>query len=111
MAEKIKLVQGDTSPQLKFTLTNEVTGNPINLSGATVTLHFRAVGSTTTIFSRQALVNPETASTGVCVVVWNSGDLNIEAGDYEGEVEVVLADGARETIFELLKFKVREDFA
>lgn len=111
MAEKIKLVQGDTAPQIKLTLTNEVTGAAINLTGATVTLHFRAVGSTTVTFSKQALVNPETASTGVCVVVWNAGDLNVDSGDYEGEVEVVLADGARETIFELLKFKVREDFA
>lgn len=111
MAEKIKLVQGDTSPQIRLTLTDESSGDPIDLTGATVTLHFRAVGSTTVLFSREALVNPETADTGVCVIEWQSGDLNVDFGDYEGEVEIVLADGRRETLFDLLKFKIREDFA
>ena len=111
MAEKIKLVQGDTAPQIKLTLTNEVTGAAINLTGATVTLHFRALGGQTPIFSRQALINPETAGTGICLIDWQPGDLDVEAGDYEGEIEVVRQSGARETIYELLKFKVREDFA
>jgi hypothetical protein len=35
----------------------------------------------------------------------------VDAGDYEGEVEVVRSTGVRETIYDLLKFKVREDFA
>lgn len=111
MAEKIKLVQGDTAPQLRFTLTDDLTGNAINLTGATVTLHFRAVGETAPLFSRAAVISNETATSGLCVVAWQAGDLNVAAGDYEGEVEVVLANGTRETIFELLKFKVREDFA
>jgi hypothetical protein len=111
MAEKIRLVQGDTAPQLRLTLTGESTGTPINLTGATVTLHFRAVGESAPIFSRLAIVNPETASTGVCVLNWLEGDLNVPAGDYEGEVEVVRSTGARETIYEILKFKIREDFA
>jgi hypothetical protein len=54
MAEKIKLVQGDTGPQLRLTLTDEDTGTATDLTGATVTLHFRAAGSTTVIFSRTA---------------------------------------------------------
>lgn len=111
MADKIKLVQGDTLPQLRFTLTDELTGDPIDLTGASVTMHFRAVGSTTKLFSRAAIVNPETADTGVCILDWQAGDLNVDAGDYEGEVEVVLDTGARETIYDTLKFKVREDFA
>jgi len=111
MAEKIKLVQGDTGPQLRLTLTDEDTGTATDLTGATVTLHFRAAGSTTVIFSRTATINPDTATTGVCYVEWASGDLNVDAGDYEGEVEVVRSTGVRETIYDLLKFKVREDFA
>jgi hypothetical protein len=111
MAEKIKLVQGDTGPQLRLTFTDEDTGTPTDLTGATVTLHFRALGDTTPIFSRAAFVNPQTATTGVAILSWQAGDLNVDAGDYEGEIEVVRSSGVRETIYELLKFKVREDFA
>ena len=111
MAEKIKLVQGDTGPQLRLTLTDEDSGEATDLTGATVTLHFRAVGSSTALFSREAFVNPDTATTGICILEWADGDLDLDAGDYEGELEVVRSTGVRETIYEILKFKVREDFA
>jgi len=110
MAEKIKLVQGDTRPQVRVTLTDENTGEIIDLTGATVTLHFRAVGGTTPLFSRQGIVNPEEATLGKAVIVWQSGDLNVDAGDYEGELEVYWSStGARQTVYDLLKFRVRED--
>lgn len=35
MAEKIKLVQGDTGPQVRLTLTDDITGKAIDLTGAT----------------------------------------------------------------------------
>ena len=111
MADKIKLVQGDTGPQLRLSLTDEDTGTATDLTGATVTLHFRALGTTAVIFSRDAFINPDTATTGVCYIEWQAGDLNVDAGDYEGEIEVVRSTGVRETIYDLLKFKVREDFA
>jgi hypothetical protein len=106
----IKLVRKDTSPQLKLTLTDTITGNAINLTGATVTLHFRAAESTTLLFSRPAIVlSPATA--GIAVVAWQTTDLDRDAGDYEGEVEVVMADGSRETMFDVLQFTLRDDFA
>jgi hypothetical protein len=110
MAEKIKLVQGDTGPQLRLTLTDEDTGTASDLSGATVTLHFRAAGSSAVLFSRAAYINPATATTGVCIVEWAVGDLDVDAGEYEGEVEIVRSSGLRETVYDILKFKVREDF-
>jgi len=110
MAEKIKLVQGDTRPQVRVTLTDENTGEVIDLTGATVTLHFREVGGTAPLFSRQGIVNPEEATLGKAVIAWQAGDLNVAAGDYEGEVEVYwAATGARQTVYDLLKFRVRED--
>lgn len=110
MAEKIKLVQGDTYPQIKITLTDLSSGLPIDLTGATVTLHFRAVGSTTALFSRAGVVNPGTAAQGKAVFTWQSGDLDIPAGDYEGEVEIFWSNiSARQTVYDLLKFRVRED--
>lgn len=110
MADKIKLVQGDTGPQLQLTLTDEVTGLPIDLTGATVTMKFRASGDETTLLTRTAFINPETALNGLCVVHWLTGDLDVEPGSYEGEIEVVFQDAMRQTVYDLLKFTLRQDF-
>lgn len=110
MAEKIKLVQGDTYPQVQLVLTDENTGDPIDLTGATVTLHFRAVGDTTALFSRTGTVT--NGPQGQAVIAWQAGDLSVPAGEYEGEVEAYWAsNGARQTVYDLLKFRVREDIA
>lgn len=110
MAEKIKLVQGDTYPQVRVVLTDENTGDPIDLTGATITLHFRQVGGATALFSRQGIVID--AVNGVGVIVWQANDLSVPAGEYEGEIEAFWSStGARQTVYDLLKFKVREDIA
>lgn len=106
----IRLVQGDTGPQLRLEFIDTYTGEPTNLQDATVVMHFRAVGSSTVLFTRNAIiVSP--ASNGVAVLAWNANDLNQPAGDYEGEIEVQLANGIRETQFDPLQFVIREDFA
>ena len=111
MVDRIKLVQNDTGPQIRVVLSDQVTGNPIDLTGATVTLNFREVEGTTALFSRPAFINPEYAPSGIAYIEWEPGDLNVPAGDYEGEIEVVNATGARETIYEKLRFRVREEIA
>jgi len=111
MATTFKYVQGDTGPQIKVTLTEEDSGGAVDLTGATVTLHFRAAGEDEVLFSREFFVNPDTAENGVAVLQWETNDLNQEAGAYEGEIEVVRNSGIRETLFDKLKFKIREDFA
>lgn len=111
MTERINLVRGDTRPQIRLTLTSQETNAPIDLTGATVTLHFRAAESDTVLVSRPALINPEYATDGIAYISWEEGDLDQEAGSYDGEIEVVMADGSRETLFDVLKFKLREDFA
>ena len=111
MATSFNYVQGDTGPQIKVTLVDEETNTATNLTGGSVTLHFRAVGETTVLFSRALYVNPDTADTGVAIVQWQTNDLNQEAGTYEGELEIVKASGLRETLYETLRFRIREDFA
>ena len=110
MADTYKYVQGDTGPQIQVTITN-VDGTAVDLSAATVTLHFRAAGTTTILFSRPLVITAGNAAIGKAVLQWATGDLNIDAGNYEGEIETVLASAIRETRFEVMKFKVREDFA
>lgn len=104
-----KYVQGDTRPQLQVALSNETTSTPIDLTGANVKLHFRAAGETTVLFSRDFTVTDATG--GVAVLQFQTGDLEVEPGAYQGEVEIVTSTGQRETLFDILKFKIREDFA
>jgi len=110
MAQTFKYVQGDTGPQLRLTFTDEDTGTATDLTGATVKLHFRAAGEDTVLFSKTLTISsPYTA--GIAIVVWSTGDLDQDAGAYQGEVEVVRSSGVRETLYDILKFKIREDFA
>lgn len=126
MAEKIKLVQGDTRPQLVLSLTDETTGNPIDISSATVRVKFRAAGDTTILATLLGSPVPgrvlddgsidvtspfdQSGKGGRCVVGWTAGALNQPAGDYEGEIEITFADNSIQTVYDLLKFKLREEF-
>ncbi|MEY5145612.1 MAG: hypothetical protein RL745_981 [Actinomycetota bacterium] len=109
MAEKIKLVQGDTRPQIQVTLTDDTSGAPIDITGATCRMYFRAVGSTTLVDTLIGAVSNGPA--GVVVFAWNQNTLSVDAGDYEGEIEVTFPAGqGKQTVYDVLKFKVREDF-
>jgi hypothetical protein len=126
MATKIKLVQGDTRPALIVSLTDENSSAPIGMNGATVRMYFRALGSTTIlatltgtllagIVQADGTVNSaspyDTPGAGGRVQFnWGSTDLIQAAGDYEGEIEISYSDGSKQTVFDLLKFKLREDF-
>lgn len=126
MAEKIKLVQGDTKPALVLSLTDETTGNPIGLTNSTVRMYFRAVGSSTVLATLTGYllvgrVNSDgtidsaspyntLGAGGRVQFLWGSTDLNQDAGDYEGEIEITFADGTIQTVYDVLKFKLRKDF-
>jgi hypothetical protein len=106
----INLVQGDTGPQIKVTLTRSDTGNAQDVTGATIKLRFRKKRTTTVLAT---LTNTSTAleqADGICLFTFAAGDLDVDEGYYEGEVEVVFSSGTRETVYEILDFYVREDF-
>lgn len=110
MAEKIKLVQGDTKPALVCNITDETTGEAINLTGATVRLKFRAAGAT--VLTATVVGTVTDASAGQVAFYPASAPqmLQGEAGDYEGEIEITFSDNTVQTVYDLLKFRVREDF-
>lgn len=108
---RIRLVRNDTGPQIQLTLLDDVTGDPINLAGATATLHFRPAGGPGALFSRPLVIPGTTAAAGIALVVWEEGDLDQPEGVYEGEIEVLLQNGVRQTVFEPLQFRLREDYA
>jgi hypothetical protein len=109
MYDKIRLVQGDTRPQIKVVLTDEHTGAVVNITDATCLLKFRASGSTQLLDTLTGVVTNGLA--GEVVFLWNPTSLDVDPGDYEGEIEVTFPLGAgRQTVYDLLKFRLRGDF-
>jgi len=110
MSDKIKLVQDDTRPALVCTITDDTSGAAINITGATVLLKFRAAGATTL----QATVTGTVTDGANGVVAFYPASapemLTGDAGDYEGEIQITFTDGQIQTVYDLLKFKVRSDF-
>ena len=106
----INFVQGDTSPILKLVLTDSVSLQAINLTGATININVRAKGASVISFTKAAtIVSP--ATSGIANVVWVAGDLDRAPGSYEAEIEVIDSAGIRETVFDLIELFIREDIA
>lgn len=109
MSDRIKLVQGDTRPDIKVTLTDASTGDPVIITGATVRLKFRAAESIEVLATLIGSVID--GANGVVAFPWGPGDLDVDPGEYEGEIEVTFANGAGvQTVYDKVKFRVREQF-
>ena len=123
--ETINLVQGDTKPQLNFTLRDSktaITTDPvtildeddsstwaiINITGYSIELKFKAINSTT-ILSTVAL-GITSAAGGTCYMIWPADSLDVAAGIYEGELQLTDGSGKVQTVYDKLKFKIREQF-
>ena len=126
MANRIKLVQGDTYPQISITIYDETTGKPTDLRSASVLLKFRETGSTTikstitgsliagyTDENNNTVYTPapydEDGGGGGVVFSWDSDDLDT-AGSYEGEVEVTFPNNRIQTVYDVVRFQIREQF-
>lgn len=110
MVTKIKLVQGDTKPALVCSITDEITGVAINITGATVLLKFRAAGATILTATVTGSVTNGAAGQVTFYPASAPEMLAGVAGDYEGEIQITFSDGTIQTVYDLLKFKLREDF-
>ena len=104
------LVQGDTGPQIKVTVTRDETGEVVDMTGATVYLKIRPKNSKTLTLTLTSTDVGSNLQEGVAIFVFSDGDLDIDPGNYEGEIEINFDDGSTETIFELVELFVREDF-
>jgi hypothetical protein len=126
MADKIYLVQGDTRPQIKCVVSDETTGQLIDLTGATVVLKYRAAGGTQVLATLQgSLLTGKELEDGSITFdepfdLYGAGGrvvftlvpeaTNQEPGAYEGEIEITFADGAIQTVYKPLKFTLRAQF-
>ena len=121
--ETINLVASDTKPEINLTLKDNTTAatgltlDPddsttwavIDISDPSVTVKFRALGSST-ILDTMTCVKVAPYANGACYMPWGATTLAVAAGTYEGEIELNYTSGAIMTLFDRLKFKVRADF-
>jgi hypothetical protein len=119
--DTLKLVTGDTLPDLRFVLkdssaspdgvtydaNNSDTWAYIDLTGATVRLRVRLIGSTDLVATISGVVSDPT---GGAVLIPFTGNSFTESGLYEGELEITFSTGGIQTVYDLVKFKVRNDF-
>lgn len=110
MSDVIKLVRNDNRPLITLTITDETTGAVLDLSGASVSVHFRKSG-TTTVLATLACTFVTDGSDGKVRFNFAGSALDVEAGTYEGEIEITHVGGDKETLYEVLRFRVREEFA
>lgn len=119
--QTVKMVTGDTLPEVTVNLkdsntaasgqtldeNNSDTWAPIVLTGATVRMRIRTVGSTTILKTLTMTITD--ATNGKAATVFPA-DTFTESGVYEGEVEVTFSGGGVQTLYDLIKFNVRSDF-
>tara|TARA_R110002096_G_scaffold236501_2_gene427215 strand:+ start:277 stop:654 length:378 start_codon:yes stop_codon:yes gene_type:complete len=121
--DTINLVAGDDKPEISFILRDANTAKSgsvldpedpttwavIDITNPTIKVKFRALGSTT-VLDTLTCVKTAPYANGACYMPWNLTTLDVTAGTYEGEIELVYSDGRILTLFDRLKFKIRAQF-
>ena len=120
-SETLNLVKDDTLPELTITLkdsntaaagktldeNDDTTWAPIDLTGASVRLRIRELGSSTV--KSTLLCTVTDATNGIVATDFPTGTLDT-AGVFEGEIEITFSSGGIQTVYDLLKLNVRGDF-
>lgn len=120
-SQTLNLVTGDTLPELTFTLKDSQeaasgqvldtedssTWKPISVTGATVRLRIRELGSSTVKSTLTCTVTD--GANGKVATNFPTGTLDT-AGTFEGELEITFSSGGIQTVYDLIKLKVRSDF-
>lgn len=103
----IRVVVGDELPTVTLSLTDESTGNVIDLSAGTttVTMEFHLAGSTT-VLSSVACTKVSGGSGGQVTFNFSGGVLDVDAGAYEGDI-IIDFDGSLQTVYDTIRFRVR----
>lgn len=111
MSDVIRLVQNDSKPDIVLTLTDEATGLPIDLSAfdTSIDVKFRAAGSST-LLSTISCTKFTTGVDGKVTFNFAGGVLDVDPGMYEGEIQITYGSNGTQTVFDVLKFRVRGEF-
>lgn len=120
-SQTLNLVAGDTLPELTFSLkdssaaasgktldeNDSSTWAPINITGGSVKLRIRELGSTEVKSTLTCTITD--GENGKVATNFPTGTLD-KAGTFEGELEMTFASGGIQTVYDLIKLKVRGDF-
>jgi len=120
-SDTVKMVTGDSLPELNFSLKDSSTAAPgkkldqydastwapLDLDGATTKLRIRLQGSTNVLKTISCSAISETEGK---VKASFAGDPFTEPGTYEAELEITFEGGGIQTVNDLVKIKVRSDF-
>ena len=106
----IRLVGGDERPRIILTLTDEITGDPIDVSDplTVVTIRLRKAGTETSLFNR-VCAKDNGGADGIVSFDFTGGGLDIDPGAYEIEI-VVDFNGEVQTVYDLLRVRLRSPF-
>lgn len=131
---KFKVVQNDQLPEVWLSLTDDITGDPIDVSdvGTGVYAHLREVGQKAVKASLLCdkmpgvviAIDDDTGAQTISVappydtpgrggrvaILWEADSLDT-VGVFQCEIEVVFADNKSMTWYDVLQFSVREQFA
>tara|TARA_R110002020_G_scaffold108005_1_gene250543 strand:- start:3851 stop:4228 length:378 start_codon:yes stop_codon:yes gene_type:complete len=121
--DEIQVVANDTKPEVNLTLKDSntaaagqtldpddsTTWAAIDISDPTIRVKFRALGGTS-ILDTMTCIKVAPTINGKCYMPWGTTTLAVAAGTYEGEIELTYTSGAIWTLYDKLKFKVRDDF-
>jgi hypothetical protein len=106
----ISLVSGDGVANLQVTLVRDDTGLSFNAGGADVNLRLRKKGATNVLSTINYANDASDTTDGRVVFSMSDFLTTAEAGFYEGEVEVVFADDTTQTVYQIINFRIREQF-
>nr|BAR25717.1 hypothetical protein [uncultured Mediterranean phage uvMED]BAR25760.1 hypothetical protein [uncultured Mediterranean phage uvMED] len=120
-ATTLRMVKGDTLPELTLSLKDSntaATGQVLNqedsdtfaavdVSGGVVKARIREIGTTTIL---KTITTTITDATNGKVAMTFPADTFPAAGAYEAEIEFTKSNGDIQTVVDLIKFNVRDDF-
>lgn len=101
---KLKLVKGDTMPNLVFTVKRG--GVVVNLGTATATFVIKPAGGGTQVNAGHDSVAMTSPSEGIITYTFNATDL-ATAGEYVGELKITFSEGVIQTLYDKVHMTVR----
>ena len=110
MADTLYLVKNDTAANVHATITRQDTGLAVDLSGATTVLKFKKRGGTSVLSTLTAQNSGTNLANGIAKFNFSGSQLNVDAGNYVGEIQATFGDGTIESVYEQLDFFVRDEY-
>ena len=112
MADTIKLVKGDSKPVIILTLTDDVTNSPLDVSSASVTVTVRFALVNGSLLNVINCTKVNSGTDGKVQFDFSGGILtNVDPGEYQGEIVVNTSGAGSETVYDKLRFRVRDNIA